>query len=305
MRKIFISYRRIDEIAAGRLGSDLRNHFGEDRVFRDKEDIGGGLSWRKEVLRAITKQSILLVLIGKDWANATDKHGMRRLNKSDDPLRLEITAALNEQAFIIPLLLQDAEMPSEEELPSELQALAEINALKLRDGDWVNDVDRICRTLAKAGFEPGSTVWPEAKEAETDNSSTRAPPVTEPGRQSLSEILPGLWQVQIQSPFAPGVIEQLSMEMFPAGTFRGQLASPMGVIAVEGRWQANLAMNQFALQGIRTNSFQTIPYVALVQVSSFDSRQIVGMTNVGEQVTWQRVNSPAMSKTGSGWQQPA
>ena len=53
MRKIFISYRRTDEVAAGALGRDLRKLFGDDQIFRDKEDIGGGLSWRKEVLRAI------------------------------------------------------------------------------------------------------------------------------------------------------------------------------------------------------------------------------------------------------------
>jgi TIR domain len=154
MRKIFISYRRFDEVAAGALGRDLRQLFGDRQIFRDKEDIGGGVSWRKEVLRAISRDSALLVLIGKDWANATDKHGTRRLDNSNDPLRLEITAALKAEAFIIPILLQNAEMPGEEELPSELRALAEINALNLRDGDWLNDVEKIRRTLTKAGFEP-------------------------------------------------------------------------------------------------------------------------------------------------------
>ena len=43
MRKVFICYRRAEaEYAAGALGRELRAHFGEDQVFRDKEDIGGG-----------------------------------------------------------------------------------------------------------------------------------------------------------------------------------------------------------------------------------------------------------------------
>ena len=91
MRKIFITYRRVDaEFPAGALGRDLRRLFGGEQVFRDKEDVGGGVSWRKEVLHEIDRDCALLVLIGRDWANAKDAHGKRRLDKSDDPVRLEI-----------------------------------------------------------------------------------------------------------------------------------------------------------------------------------------------------------------------
>ena len=48
MKKIFISYRRAEaEYAAGALGRELRAVFGEDLVFRDKENIGGGVSWKR------------------------------------------------------------------------------------------------------------------------------------------------------------------------------------------------------------------------------------------------------------------
>lgn len=289
MRKIFISYRRTDEVAAGALGRDLRKLFGDDQIFRDKEDIGGGLSWRKEVLRAISGSSALLVLIGKGWANATDKNGIKRLDNNDDPLRLEITTALKEEARVIPLLLQNAEMPSEDELPSELQSLAEINALKLRDDDWEYDLDKICKTLGKAGFQSVTSEPVGAPRVETSDSSNKVAPPPIPTRQSLNEILPGLWQVQIQTAYMPGVMGQLNVEMFPTGMFRGQLTGPMGVTTVEGRWTANLAINQIGLQGYQTNGFQTVPYVVAVQVNNFDSRQIIGMTVAGEQVNWQRV----------------
>lgn len=292
MRKIFISYRRVEaEVAAGALGRDLRRLFGDEQVFRDKEDIGGGVSWKNEVLHEISKDSALLVLIGKGWADATDARG-RRLDNSDDPLRLEITAALNEEAFIIPILLENAEMPSEEDLPPELQPLAGINALKLRDDDWPNDLDRIRKTLENAGFKTASSLAPEAKETENGHSSNKVPPSRASAHPCLNEILPGVWQVQIQAPFPAGVMGQLNVEMFPTGMFRGQLANPMGVTAVQGGWQVNLVVNQIALQGTQTNGFQTAPYFALVQVSSFESRQILGMTSAGEQVNWQRVSSP-------------
>jgi TIR domain-containing protein len=298
MRKVFISYRRLGaEIAAGALGRDLRERFGEEQIFRDKEDIGGGVPWRKEVLHAISRESTLLVLIGKDWANATDKHGIKRLDNSDDPLRLEITAALKEEAFIIPILLQNAEMPSEDELPTDLRALAGINALKLRDDDWLNDLGRICKTLENAGFRPVTSPPPQAEEAADSNSSNKVPPASGPVR-SLNEILSGQWQVQIQAPYPPGVMGQLNVEMFPAGMFRGQLVNPMGIAAVEGQWQVNPAINQIGLKGYQTNGFQTAPYIVLVQISSFDSRQIAGMTSAGEQVNWRRVSSPPVPPTG-------
>ena len=289
MRKIFISYRRTDEVAAGALGRDLRKLFGDDQIFRDKEDIGGGLSWRKEVLRAISGNSVLLVLIGKGWANVSDKNGIRRLDNNDDPLRLEITSAFKEEARIIPLLLQNAQMPREDELPSELRSLAEINALKLRDDDWEYDLGKICRTLEKAGFKSLASAPPEQPGAKSADSSNKVAPPPTPTRQSLDEILPGLWQVQIHTAYMPGVMGQLNIEMFPTGMFRGQLINPMGVTTVEGRWTANLAINQIGLQGYQTNGFQTAPYVVVVQVNNFDARQIVGMTLSGENVNWQRV----------------
>jgi TIR domain len=167
MRKIFISYRRVDaEFPAGALGRDLRRLFGDEQVFRDKEDVGGGVSWRKEVLHEINRDCALLVLIGRDWANAKDAHGKRRLDNSDDPIRLEIADGIRDGAMILPILLENAAMPSEE----ELRPLAEYNALKLRDGDWQYDLDKIRRTLQKGGFKPVNSL----------------PPAPPQGRQSIT-----------------------------------------------------------------------------------------------------------------------
>jgi hypothetical protein len=124
MRRIFISYRRVDaEYAAGALGRELRSHFGDEQVFRDKEDVGGGVAWRQEVLHEIDRNSVLLVLIEKDWANAKDAQGRRRLDNTDDPLRLEITDGLKEGAVILPILLENAQMPDEEGIAAGVAAL--------------------------------------------------------------------------------------------------------------------------------------------------------------------------------------
>ncbi len=153
MRKIFISYRRSEaEYPAGALYRELRRRFGDEQVFRDKEDIGGGAAWKQQLLHEIDRDSALLVLMGREWADIRDGQGRRRLDNPDDGLRLEISDGIKDGAAIIPVLLENAEMPDESELPPDLRRLADFNALKLRDSDWERDIDLICRTLVRAGF---------------------------------------------------------------------------------------------------------------------------------------------------------
>jgi hypothetical protein len=174
MRRIFVSYRRADsEYAAGALGRELRRFFGDEHVFRDKEDITGGVSWRQHVLQAIEGDSALLVLIGKNWTHTTDSHGRRRLDDNADPVRLEIADAIKEGAAVFPILLEGGEMPSEAELPVEIRPLAEYNALRLRDGDWSHDISRILGTLEKVGFKAR-----QAAAADSPQTAGQATPAT-------------------------------------------------------------------------------------------------------------------------------
>jgi TIR domain len=169
VRKIFISYRRSEaEYAAGALGRALREHFGVDRVFRDKEDIGAGVSWKQQIAAEIGPDAALLVLIGKDWCKAGDPQGRNRLDNADDPIRMEISGGLARGATIIPVLLENAVMPEEKDLPADLKPLCEHNAVKLRDGDWQYDLERIFKMLEKAGFAP-------ATQKTTDTASAPAP----------------------------------------------------------------------------------------------------------------------------------
>lgn len=130
---------------------------------------------------------------------------------------------------------------------------------------------------------------PGSQKSRGESKWTKPPP--EPP-DSLVEILVGRWQVQIQPPFATGVMGQLRLDLFPNGLFRGQLLTPMGFTAVEGQWQADPFHRQIGLQGGQSNGFQMIPYAVLMQVTAFDARQVHGVTSGGEQVHWQRLNPP-------------
>jgi hypothetical protein len=167
MRKVFICYRRAAaQYAAGALGRGLRERLGDEQVFRDREDMQGGASWREQVLHAISGQSALLVLIDRDWADPRQPAGQRRLDGPADPIRMEVRDGLADGATIIPVLLESAIMPDEADLPPDIRVLGGIHALQLRDTDWSQDFDRICQRLEGAGFKP---VTP------------RAAPVKEPG----------------------------------------------------------------------------------------------------------------------------
>ena len=182
MRKIFISYRRSEaEYAAGALGRELRAHFGEAQVFRDKENIGAGASWKKAVLNEIDHDSALLVLIGSQWVQAVNAAGERRLDHADDPIVLEIADGIQDGASVIPVLLENAVMPGEAELPPPLRPMAEFNALRLRDGDWQHDIERIRKALEAVGFKPQAVAAPAA--------APTAAPVTKSGKVIASYVL--------------------------------------------------------------------------------------------------------------------
>lgn len=170
MKKIVVSYRREpDQFVAGHLSRELRIRFGESQVIRDKESIEGGVSWKQYVLNEIDGDTALLVLIGKDWSDVRDSGKNRRLDNPDDPIRLEIADALRDGAAIIPLLLENAQMPAASELPPELAPMAELNALKLRDGDWEADVAKIVQRLERLGIKRIAT--PDAPSTPTKRSA--------------------------------------------------------------------------------------------------------------------------------------
>jgi hypothetical protein len=153
--QIFISYRRSDtEIAAGRLGKDLRARFGDDAVFRDKESINAGADWTEAIRSAIGRQGLVLVLIGEHWLQSTND-GSRRIDDPADTHRREILAALESGCSLIPILVGNTRMPMEAELPKDIRSLTRHNALRLRDDEWEGyDFPRLSDEVARRGFQP-------------------------------------------------------------------------------------------------------------------------------------------------------
>jgi uncharacterized protein (TIGR02594 family) len=145
--KIFISYRR-DDVGgvAGRLHDALTKCFGHSEVFRDIDDIPGGANFVALIEQALRSCQTLVVLIGKCWVTIQDESG-RRLDNTQDHVRLEIVNALKLNIPIIPVLVQGATMPRPQDLPEDLQPLAQWNAIELSETRWAYDVGQLVKRL--------------------------------------------------------------------------------------------------------------------------------------------------------------
>jgi len=149
--RIFLNYRRKDtEDTAGRLFDALTAHYGEDRVFMDIDDIDPGVDFDQVVHEAVGKCDVLLAMIGPSWLTATDKQGRRRLENSDDYVRVELEVALQRNIRVVPILVHGVEMPREDELPDGLQRLARKQALGLSNEAWKYDFGRLLAALESA-----------------------------------------------------------------------------------------------------------------------------------------------------------
>jgi TIR domain len=157
--RVFISYRRDDAAGyAGRLEEALERRLGHGSVFRDVLDIAPGEDFIQAIRARLSGANAVLVLIGPRWAGA-DAAGSRRIDDERDFVRMEVAAALDSGAQVVPVLLPGADMPAEASLPAPLQALARRNAMSLGDAHWDADIARLADSI---GLRQARSRWPLA-----------------------------------------------------------------------------------------------------------------------------------------------
>jgi hypothetical protein len=149
MSGVFISYRREDSPGhAGRIFDRLRTRLGSGLVFMDVDAIEAGVDFGVAIESAVGSCDALLAVIGPGWVSATGRGG-RRLDDPDDFVRLEIAGALKRDVRVVPVLVDNAEMPVPDDLPDELKPLTRRNALVLRDSRWDADIDELVLTVER------------------------------------------------------------------------------------------------------------------------------------------------------------
>ena len=186
MSGIFISYRRDDSRgSAGRLHADLADHFGADVVFRDIDAIRPGAVYGEVIDEAIAHCDAVIVVIGTCWAESRAASGQRRLASPKDFVRREIVSALAHDKVVIPVLVEDAMMPSEEDLPAELARLTTLNALPISDQRWDYDVMRLVGLLD----ELTGSVVAQARAATPVDAVAESPLPSSGGRWRLATLV--------------------------------------------------------------------------------------------------------------------
>ena len=96
---------------------------GADRVFKDVDDIEPGDDFVERIQSAVGSCQVLLALIGPQWLTVTDANQVRRIDDPEDFVRLEVETALNrDDVRVIPILVDNAKMPTPQELPTGLAA---------------------------------------------------------------------------------------------------------------------------------------------------------------------------------------
>lgn len=146
--KLFVSYRRDDTGGrAGRLCDALVARFGAGNVFQDVNAVAPGHDFRAQVEAAIATSDAVLIVIGADWLRVVDEHGRRRIDRDDDVVRSEVSAALGSGIPVVPVLVDGAALPSHDELPPEISGMLGRHAVTIRDTSWHQDVDDLSRRL--------------------------------------------------------------------------------------------------------------------------------------------------------------
>jgi hypothetical protein len=120
MAVIFLSYRRTDSPQACRVHDWLALRFGNDAVFMDVAAIPFAVNFPDFIRTAIQGSSLMILLIGSEW------HA--RIQQPDDPVRMEVEAALAAGVPVLPVLIGTTRMPGPETLPVSIRAIATQNA---------------------------------------------------------------------------------------------------------------------------------------------------------------------------------
>src|SRR5215475_2157295 len=112
--EVFISYRGEDSYSYGALlHAELSRRFGPELMFLDSASIPAGADFVEQLLDRVRHSAVVLAVIGTRWLTVAGPGGGRRIDDPDDWIRRELAAAFAAGVRVIPVLTDDAEMPTE------------------------------------------------------------------------------------------------------------------------------------------------------------------------------------------------
>ena len=149
--KIFINYRRGDDPGYTQaLFGKLEGTFAREQLFMDVDNIPAGMDFVRYLDEQVAACDVLLAVIGPHWLSAADEKGARRLEQPGDFVRIEVGSALRQDKRVIPVLVNNAQMPRAEELPEDLKPLARRHAVRITHERFKPDAEGLVRQVTAA-----------------------------------------------------------------------------------------------------------------------------------------------------------
>jgi hypothetical protein len=146
--RIFLSYRKDDAgFAAASIAHGLDERFGPGTVFHDNSSLRAGTIYPTAIREALRRCGILVALIGPSWLTLADTNGRRRIDNPKDWVRIELHTAFERGIPVVPLLLDDAVLPSPNELPPDIGGLAVSQTCQVRGSHFGHDLDGLADQL--------------------------------------------------------------------------------------------------------------------------------------------------------------
>ena len=141
----------------------------------DIDAIALGEDFVKAIETTVAKCDVLIAVIGNNWLTSKDSHGDRRLDKSEDFVRMEIGAALKREIRVIPVLVDGALMPQSTDLPEDLKPLVRHNALLITDTSFDGDCQRLAATIKQVLEEAAAKEQERGSDRKAVPSTPKAP----------------------------------------------------------------------------------------------------------------------------------
>ncbi|MEU0880554.1 toll/interleukin-1 receptor domain-containing protein [Lentzea sp. NPDC005914] len=215
MPGVFVNYRTGDgEWAAALVKRELSARFGADQVFYASQSIRLGEDFSREILSGLRRCEVLLAIIGPRWVAAVDREGVRRLDKSDDWVRREITEAFQCGLRVIPVLMDGIAPLTEADLPDALKRVARCQYLRIHHRSDDLDLPRLVDELVELVPElVTAKAPPAAARVERAAEGELRSPVTE-FRRALAEPVGQTVTDRVQAA-ASSVLDLLTESRYP------------------------------------------------------------------------------------------
>jgi O-acetyl-ADP-ribose deacetylase (regulator of RNase III) len=141
---VFINYRVREQSGyAALLYRELAVRLGADRVFFASRSIRLGDDFVDRIFDTLSRCTVLLAIIGPRWLDYLG-------DPDQDWVRREIRAAFAHGLRVIPILVDDAQLPDAALLPEDIAALGRCQSLRLRHYSFERDLAQLVAELRRA-----------------------------------------------------------------------------------------------------------------------------------------------------------